>query len=172
MQPRRTLLGTAALVAMIAAAPAYGDSLKSAVAFNNGIGEKTADGVEVAYQVPGRRVASIKTTILLCAITLARQDCEQATATGVIQGPDSHTLWGCMFQGQAYLANVSANLTKGQYVKVLCSGSRLDRSVEDLASTAPPPEASHARPTMGGAPQPDSRREDGSHQAQTLPNGK
>jgi hypothetical protein len=144
MQPRRPLLCTAALVAMFAAAPAYGDSLKSGVAFNNGIGEKTAhqpaDGVEVAYQVPGRREASIKSAILLCAVTLARQDCQQATATSVIQGPDSHTLWGCMFQGQAYLANVSAKLTEGQYVKVLCSGPRLDRSGEDLASTAPPPE--------------------------------
>ena len=55
MQPRRTLVCTAAIVAMIAAAPAYGDTLKSAVAFNNGIGEKTAnqpaDGVEVSYQI-------------------------------------------------------------------------------------------------------------------------
>ena len=55
MQPRRTLLCTAAVAAMIAAAPAYGDTLKSAVAFNNGIGEKTAhqpaDGVQVSYQV-------------------------------------------------------------------------------------------------------------------------
>jgi hypothetical protein len=40
---------------MIAAAPAYADALKSEVAFNNGIGKKTAtqpaDGVEVAYQI-------------------------------------------------------------------------------------------------------------------------
>ena len=40
---------------MIAAAPAYADTLKSGVAFNTGIGEKTADqpmnGVEVAYQI-------------------------------------------------------------------------------------------------------------------------
>jgi hypothetical protein len=40
---------------LIAAAPAYGDTLKSGVAFNNGIGKKTpdqpADGVKVAYQI-------------------------------------------------------------------------------------------------------------------------
>jgi hypothetical protein len=40
---------------MAAAAPAAADTLKSGVAFNNGIGEKTAnqpaDGVEVAYQI-------------------------------------------------------------------------------------------------------------------------
>jgi hypothetical protein len=55
MHPKRTLLGTAAILAMIAAAPAYADTLKSGVAFNNGIGKKTAnqpaDGVEVAYQI-------------------------------------------------------------------------------------------------------------------------
>jgi hypothetical protein len=41
--------------ATIAAAQAAADTLKSGVAFNNGIGEKTAnqpaDGVEVAYQI-------------------------------------------------------------------------------------------------------------------------
>jgi hypothetical protein len=49
------LLSTAALAAMITATPAAADTLKSAVAFNNGIGKKTANqpahGVEVAYQV-------------------------------------------------------------------------------------------------------------------------
>ena len=55
MQLRRTLLCTAAIAAMIAATPASAESLKSAVAFNNGIGKKTAtqpaNGVEVAYQI-------------------------------------------------------------------------------------------------------------------------
>jgi hypothetical protein len=55
MQPSLMLLSTAALAAMITATPAAADTLKSAVAFNNGIGEKTAnqpaDGVEVAYQI-------------------------------------------------------------------------------------------------------------------------
>jgi hypothetical protein len=55
MQPLRTLLCTAAIAAMIAATPASADTLKSGVAFNNGIGKKTAtqpaDGVEVAYQI-------------------------------------------------------------------------------------------------------------------------
>jgi hypothetical protein len=55
MQSRRTLLCTAAIAAVIAAAPAGADTLKSGVAFNNGIGKKTAtqpaDGVEVAYQL-------------------------------------------------------------------------------------------------------------------------
>jgi hypothetical protein len=55
MQSTPTLLGAAAIAALMLAAPAYGDTLKSRIAFNTGIGEKTAsqpaDGVEVAYQV-------------------------------------------------------------------------------------------------------------------------
>jgi hypothetical protein len=55
MQRKRTLLCTAATLAMVAAAPASADTLKSGVAFNNGIGKKTATqpegGVEVGYQV-------------------------------------------------------------------------------------------------------------------------
>jgi hypothetical protein len=55
VQPKRTLLSTAALAALIAATPAAADTLKSGVAFNNGIGKKTAtqpaNGVEVAYQI-------------------------------------------------------------------------------------------------------------------------
>ena len=56
MQSRRMLLSTMAITALIAIAPAAADTLKSGVAFNTGIGEKTAnqpaDGVEVSYQVP------------------------------------------------------------------------------------------------------------------------
>jgi hypothetical protein len=55
MRTRPAFLCTVAIAAVIAAAPASADSLKSAVAFNNGIGEKTADqpadGVEVSYQI-------------------------------------------------------------------------------------------------------------------------
>jgi hypothetical protein len=55
VQPRRMLLSTVALAAMIAAAPAMAETLKSGVGFNTGIGEKTAnqpaDGVQVAYQI-------------------------------------------------------------------------------------------------------------------------
>lgn len=55
MRSKHTLLCTAAIAAMIAAAPAYADTLKSAVAFNSSIGKKTANqpmnGVEVAYQI-------------------------------------------------------------------------------------------------------------------------
>ena len=55
MQPQRTLLCTAAIAAMMAATPASAGTLKSDVAFNNGIGEKTAsqpaNGVEVSYQI-------------------------------------------------------------------------------------------------------------------------
>jgi hypothetical protein len=49
------LVFTAGILVMIAATPAYADTLKSGVAFNTGIGEKTANqpanGVEVAYQI-------------------------------------------------------------------------------------------------------------------------
>jgi hypothetical protein len=54
-RPKRTSFCTAAVAVMIAAAPAGADALKSGVAFNNGIGKKTATqpegGVEVAYQI-------------------------------------------------------------------------------------------------------------------------
>ena len=56
MQPPRILLCTSAIAAMIAATPVAADTLKSGVAFNNGIGEKTAnqpaDGVQVAPDHP------------------------------------------------------------------------------------------------------------------------
>lgn len=55
MQPTHTLLCATAIAAIFAATPASADTLRSGVAFNNGIGEKTAnqpaDGVEVSYQV-------------------------------------------------------------------------------------------------------------------------
>ena len=55
MQLKDTLVFTAGILVMIAATPAYADTLKSGVAFNTGIGEKTANqptnGVEVAYQI-------------------------------------------------------------------------------------------------------------------------
>jgi hypothetical protein len=55
MGTRPASLCAAAALAMIAAAPAYGDTLKSGVAFNNGTAEKTAsqpvDGVQVSYQI-------------------------------------------------------------------------------------------------------------------------
>jgi hypothetical protein len=55
MQRKRTWLCTAATLALVAATPAAADTLESGVAFNNGIGKKTAtqpaDGVEVAYQI-------------------------------------------------------------------------------------------------------------------------
>jgi hypothetical protein len=55
MQRNRMWLCSAAALALVAATPAAADTLKSGVAFNNGIGKKTAtqpaDGVEVAYQL-------------------------------------------------------------------------------------------------------------------------
>ena len=55
MRSNSTLSAAVAIAALLAAAPASANALKSAVAFNTGIGEKTAnqpaDGVEVAYQV-------------------------------------------------------------------------------------------------------------------------
>jgi hypothetical protein len=41
MHPRLTWLCTAAISAMLAATPAVADTLKSSVAFNNSIGQKT-----------------------------------------------------------------------------------------------------------------------------------
>ena len=55
MQAKHTLFCAAAIAALVATAPACADTLKSGVAFNNGIGKKTAsqpmNGVEVAYQI-------------------------------------------------------------------------------------------------------------------------
>lgn len=55
MDSRRLLICGTAIAIMMAAAPASADTLRSPVAFNNGIGQKTAsqpaDGVEVSYQI-------------------------------------------------------------------------------------------------------------------------
>jgi hypothetical protein len=55
MQSERVIIAGTAIAVMMATVPASAETLRSAVAFNNGIGEKTAtqpaDGVEVAYQI-------------------------------------------------------------------------------------------------------------------------
>lgn len=55
MQFQGTVLWTIVVAAMTVAAPAGAEVLRSSVAFNNGIGEKTADqpadGVQVSYQI-------------------------------------------------------------------------------------------------------------------------
>lgn len=55
MQSLRTMLYTTAISAVVTAMPASADILRSDVAFNNGIGAKTANqpanGAEVEYQV-------------------------------------------------------------------------------------------------------------------------
>ena len=55
MFKRDLIISAAAIVMLAAAAPAAAEGLRSNVAFNNGIGQKTgsqpANGVEVAYQV-------------------------------------------------------------------------------------------------------------------------
>jgi hypothetical protein len=55
MQAKRTVVAAATLAAIMASAPAFADTLRSGVAFNNGIGQKTADqpadGVEVSYRI-------------------------------------------------------------------------------------------------------------------------
>lgn len=55
MRLPRTLLCTTAVAAVVVVAPAAADTLKSGVAFNNSIGEKTANqpanGIEVAYRI-------------------------------------------------------------------------------------------------------------------------
>lgn len=56
MKSRATVFCTAAIAGILAGTPACADTLRSEVAFNTGIGEKTgnqpADGVRVSYQVP------------------------------------------------------------------------------------------------------------------------
>jgi hypothetical protein len=55
MQSKRTLLLATAIAAILISAPATADVMRSGAAFNNGIGQKTADqpadGVEVSYQI-------------------------------------------------------------------------------------------------------------------------
>jgi hypothetical protein len=55
MHPTYAMISAAAITVMMTAAPASANTLKSSVAFNTGIGEKTAsqpaDGVEDAYQI-------------------------------------------------------------------------------------------------------------------------
>jgi hypothetical protein len=55
MQSRLILFGVASIATALVVAPAWADTLKSNVAFNTGIGEKTdsqpSNGVQVAYQI-------------------------------------------------------------------------------------------------------------------------
>jgi hypothetical protein len=55
MQSQRLVISAAAIAVMMAAVPASAETLRSNVAFNNGIGQKTAaqpaDGLEVTYQI-------------------------------------------------------------------------------------------------------------------------
>jgi hypothetical protein len=55
MQSGRVVISGVAIAIMMATVPASAEALRSPVAFNNGIGKKTAnqpaDGVEVAYQI-------------------------------------------------------------------------------------------------------------------------
>jgi hypothetical protein len=55
MDSKRLFVCGSAIALMMAAAPTSADTLKSGVAFNNGIGQKTAsqpvDGVKVTYQI-------------------------------------------------------------------------------------------------------------------------
>jgi hypothetical protein len=55
MHSRRLVICGTAVAFVMAAAPASAETLRSPVAFNNGIGEKTAnqpaDGMEVSYQI-------------------------------------------------------------------------------------------------------------------------
>jgi hypothetical protein len=55
MQSGRLVISSIAIAIMVASVPAFAEALRSSVAFNNGIGEKTAnqppDGMEVGYQI-------------------------------------------------------------------------------------------------------------------------
>ncbi len=55
MASKTLAIFAAAIAALLVATPAFADSMRANVAFNNGIGKKTADqptnGVKVAYQV-------------------------------------------------------------------------------------------------------------------------
>lgn len=61
--------------------------------------------------------------ILVCAVALARADCQPMTATTVIQGPPAVNEIMCVMHGQAYLAGtqIGRDLRPDEeYVKVLC----------------------------------------------------
>lgn len=65
----------------------------------------------------------MKTLILICALGMARADCDSETAIAVVQGPDAGGLAQCGFLGQAYLADTAmANYLDGEhYMKILCT---------------------------------------------------
>jgi len=79
----------------------------------------------------------LKTVILVCALGMARPDCNVDNAISVVQGPEASHQAQCGFLGQAYLASTSmANYLDGEhYLKILCtSGDRLDAGVKPASN--------------------------------------
>ncbi|HZT18842.1 MAG TPA: hypothetical protein VFA23_05520 [Dongiaceae bacterium] len=62
------------------------------------------------------------TLILICATSLAVEDCGPETATDVIRGADASSVYGCGFASQALLAGtaLAPALGRDHYMKTVC----------------------------------------------------
>ena len=63
-----------------------------------------------------------KVLLLICAVTVQHQDCQEKTALTVLQGPEAENVLMCGMQGQAYLATsaLGVTLSENEYLKITC----------------------------------------------------
>jgi hypothetical protein len=65
----------------------------------------------------------MKTLLLICALSVAHNDCGVETAEVVVQGPESQSLVVCGLHGQAYLSEgaLAGYLDGRHYLKIACT---------------------------------------------------
>ena len=72
--------------------------------------------------------------VLVCAISITPAECQTNTAIKTLRGPEAANEVECGLYGQVYFAQMGQHrLTKGQYLKIMCTRTSSERS---LARTA------------------------------------
>jgi hypothetical protein len=68
--------------------------------------------------------------ILICASSLAPQDCDRHTALDIISGPNVVSVLSCGMQAQALVANTAAiGRAEGEYMKIICERPTAEASI-------------------------------------------
>ena len=82
----------------------------------------------------------IKTLILVCATTLAHDECSIESATAVVQGPPVQSVMTCGLHGQAFLAEtaLARYLDDGHYLQLVCRPENAGHEAGPGAPSAPP----------------------------------
>ena len=83
--------------------------------------------------------AGFTVLILICSASLAIPDCSVNNAIDVVRGPDSSSIYGCGFSGQAMIASTALGpeLGKEQYLKIVCTDRHHFSNISDLVPSVP-----------------------------------